>query len=243
MDQIELLQAMQKMMEANQVKAEANMGRQISSLVFKMDANQGEMKAAQEMMEANQARMEESLKEAMRVTVSAFEEKMQAIVHPSWSERDEKVPHRSENVTEQQEIPKEGAAVANVDCKDQGPRQLESGVESQLVPAEEVAVKSSRTKKRPRSRCIAAGRHVKPTKLIRGDSESWRKLVATCRKVSRCAAVAWRRRHIFGNLRTQGNYGPRQKLGAAGIMVTLHAKLARQKGTSVRKNRFRAKIE
>jgi hypothetical protein len=68
-------------------------------------------------------------------------------------------------------------------------------------------------------------------------------LVAACRKVSRCAAVAWRRRNIFRDIRTQGNCGPRQELGAAGIRVNLHAKLARRKGTFVRKNWFRAKVE
>jgi hypothetical protein len=63
------------------------------------------------------------------------------------------------------------------------------------------------------------------------------------KKVSRCAAVAWRRRNFFKNLQTQGNCGPRQELGAARIRVTLRAKLARLKGTFVRKNRFKAKVE
>jgi hypothetical protein len=54
-------------------------------------------------------------------------------------------------------------------------------------------------------------------------------LAAACRKVSRRATVAWPRRHIFRNPRTQGNYGPQQEFSAAGIMVTLRAKLARRK--------------
>jgi hypothetical protein len=117
------------------------------------------------------------------------------------------------------------------ECKEQGPKESESGAERQ-VPTEEVAVKSSGiTKKRPRGRRIAAGRRVRPTIQIRGDCESRRKLVAACRKVSRCAAVAWRRRNIFRDIRTQGNCGPRQKFCAAGIMVTLRARLARRKGT------------
>jgi hypothetical protein len=91
------------------------------------------------MMEANQARVEESLKEAMRVAVSAFEEKMEAIVHSIRSERDEKTQDRSENVTERQEIPKEGAAVASLECEEQGPKELESRAERQLVPTEDVA--------------------------------------------------------------------------------------------------------
>jgi hypothetical protein len=102
---------------------------------------------------------------------------------------------------------------------------------------EAAAVKSSGiTNKRHRGRRITAGRRVKPTKLIRGDGESRRKLAAACRKVSRRAAVAWRRRNIFWDIRTQGNCGPRQELGAAGIMVTLRARLERRKGTFARKD-------
>jgi hypothetical protein len=68
-------------------------------------------------------------------------------------------------------------------------------------------------------------------------------LVAACRKVSRRATVARRRRHIFRNLRTQGNDGPWKKLGAAGKMVTLRAKLARHKGKVVRKDLTRNQVE
>jgi hypothetical protein len=68
-------------------------------------------------------------------------------------------------------------------------------------------------------------------------------LVAACRKVSRYATVAWRRRNIFKDMRTQGDYGPWQKLGAVRIMVTLRAKLAQRKGTFARKKRFGAKVD
>jgi hypothetical protein len=159
--------------------------------------------------------MKESLKEAMRVAVSAIEGKMEAIVHSTRSERDKKIQRRNKNVTERQEIPKEGAAVASLECEEQGPKEMESGAEWQLVPAEEVAMKSLRTKKRPRGRHIAAGRRIKPTKLVREDGESWKKLVAACRKVSRRATVAWRKRTIFRDIRIQGNFGPRRKLGTA----------------------------
>jgi hypothetical protein len=80
---------------------------------------------------------------------------------------------------------------------------------------------------------------VKPTKLIRGDGESRKKLVAACRKVSCCAALAWRKRNLVRDIRTQGNCGPRQGLCAAGILVTLRARLAQRKGTFARKNKTR----
>jgi hypothetical protein len=82
------------------------------------------------------------LKEAIRVMVSAIEEKMEAIVHSTRSERDKNIQRRNENVTECQEIPKEKAAVASLKCEGQGHKELEFGAERQLVPAEEVARKS-----------------------------------------------------------------------------------------------------
>jgi hypothetical protein len=117
-----------------------------------------------------------------------------------------------EEKSEQQEVPKEEAAVANLECEEQCPkemeanfitcrtetmvceeettvesqenkeptsREMESEAERREVPTEEAAVESSRvTKKRHRGRRIAAGRRVKPTKLIRKDGESRKKLVA-----------------------------------------------------------------
>jgi hypothetical protein len=121
-----------------------------------------------------------------------------------------------EEKSEQQEVPKEGPAEAHLECEGQGHKEWKSGAERQLVPMEEVTRNSSGTKKRPRGRRIAAGRHLKPTKLIQGDGESRRKLVAARRKVSRRATVAWHRRNIFKEIRTQTNGAPRQKLGAAG---------------------------
>jgi hypothetical protein len=109
------------------------MERQISSLASKI--------------EANQARMAESLKQEMRLTVSAIEEKMEVIVHSIRSERDEKTQDQSKNVTERQEIPKEGAAVASPECEEQGLKELESEAERRVVPAEEVVRKSSRVNK------------------------------------------------------------------------------------------------
>jgi hypothetical protein len=97
------------------------------------------------------------------------------------------------------------------------PKEWESGAERQKVRMEEAAVKSSGiTKKRHRGRHTATGRRMKPTKKpTRGDCESRRKLVAACRKVSRCAAVAWHRRNIFRDIRTQGNCGLWEEVTAA----------------------------
>jgi hypothetical protein len=55
--------------------------------------------------------------------------------------------------------------------------------------------------------------------------------------------ILWRNRTIFRDIRTQGNCGPRQKLGAAGEMVTLRARLARRKGTFIMKDLTRNQVE
>jgi hypothetical protein len=87
--------------------------------------------------------------------MDANQERMIAIVHSIRSERDEKIQRQIENSMEWQKIPKEGAAVASLECN--GPKELESGGERWEIPTEKAAVKSSRiTKKRPRGRHIAA---------------------------------------------------------------------------------------
>jgi hypothetical protein len=233
MENVDFLKAMREM----KVDRKADQERMEDRLKEEIQSNQANA-------EANQARMEESLKEEMRLTVSAIEKKMEAIVHSIRSERDERTQDWSENVTERQKIPKEGATVASLERKEQDPKELESGAECQEVPTEKATVKSLRiTKKRPRGRHIAAERRIKPTKMTQGDCESRRRLVAACRKVSRCAAVAWHGRNIVRDIQTQGNFGPRQKLGAAGIMVTLHARLAPCKGTFAQKDPTRDSVK
>jgi hypothetical protein len=62
---------------------------------------------------------------------------------------------------------------------------------------EDAAVKSSGTmKKRQWGQQLAAERHGEPKELTRGNCGSRRKLAAACRKVSRRARVAWRKRNI-----------------------------------------------
>jgi hypothetical protein len=54
-------------------------------------------------------------------------------------------------------------------------------------------------RKRHRGRKLAAGRRGEPKELTRRDCGSRRKLAAACRKVSRRARVAWRKRNIVRN--------------------------------------------
>jgi hypothetical protein len=105
MDQMELLKAMQEMMadmKAGQAKAEAERKDDRKADQKMMEENQAkaeaERKADQKRTEENQAKaeanladMKESLKEAMRVAVSAIEGKMEAAVNTVRSELDGKI--------------------------------------------------------------------------------------------------------------------------------------------------------
>jgi hypothetical protein len=133
------------------------MEQMLERLLATQEKAQADMKADNEIVAEMKGDWDIHMQEIVVKTVSAIEGKMEAIVHSSWSKQNEKTQHWRENVTEWKEIPKEGAAVASLECEGQGPKNLESGAERQLVPAEEVAKKSSRTKKWPRGRRIAAG--------------------------------------------------------------------------------------
>jgi hypothetical protein len=86
---------------------------------------------------------------------------------------------------------------ACLDNKEPNPDDMESEVERREVPEEEATVKYSGTmKKWHRGRNLAAGRRGEPKELNRGDCGSRVKLAAACRKVSRRAAVAWRKRIV-----------------------------------------------
>jgi hypothetical protein len=110
-------------------------------------------------------------------------------------------------------------------------KEMKAVVKHQEVPMEEAAVKSSGTmKRRHRGQHLAAGRHGEPKELTQGECGSWRKLAATCRKVSRHAAVEQRKGNVFRKIQTQGNCGPRKELAATGRKTTRCAKVTQCMG-------------
>jgi hypothetical protein len=116
---------------------------------------------------------------------------------------------------------------ACLDSKEINPEKMEFESEHWDVPKEDAIVKPVKErKKRHRGRKIAAGRRGEPKKLTRGNCGSRRKLAATCRKVSRRARVAWRKRNFFRIIRTQGNCGPWKELAAAGRRMIQSTKVA-----------------
>jgi hypothetical protein len=101
---------------------------------------------------------------------------------------------------------------------------MQSVGEHQEVPREDAAVIPVRgRKRRHRGREQAAGRRGEPKELTRGDCGSRKKLTAACRKASRRATLAWRKRNVFRKSWTHGNCGPRKDVTAAGRKITLCA--------------------
>jgi hypothetical protein len=90
----------------------------------------------------------------------------------------------------------------------------------------------------PRKRCrvcnLAAELRQKRKERTRGNRGSRRKLAAVCRKVSRCATVAWRKRKLVRMIRIQENCEPRKEWAVAHREMTHRAKVARHKGNIVR---------
>jgi hypothetical protein len=85
---------------------------------------------------------------------------------------------------------------------------MQSIEEHHDVPSEDVAVMPVKgLKKRRRGRKSTAGRRGEPKKLNRGSCGSRKKLAAACREVSRRATVAWRKRNLIRQIRTEVNWG------------------------------------
>jgi hypothetical protein len=98
---------------------------------------------------------------------------------------------------------------------------MQSVAEHQEVPREDAAVVPVRgLRKQRRGRKQAAGRREESKKLNRGICGSREKLAAACRKVSRHAAVAWRKINVFRKIVTHGYCGLRKEVTAAGMEIT-----------------------
>jgi hypothetical protein len=98
-------------------------------------------------------------------------------------------------------------------------------------------------RKRRRVQNLAAERRQKRKENTQGNRGSRKKLATTCRKVSRCAKVAWRKRNLLRKVQTQRKCGPRKKLAVASRNVPRRAKLAWPKRNMARKKCIRASVE
>jgi hypothetical protein len=194
----------------------------LKTMVAEINVNMNTKKEImKKMINANQAKTKANLKD-MREEIKSGQAEMRFIVNV-WIADMKK--DRKETMS---------CHVTTDACQDSKELNLEDvkfEVEHREVPMEETAVKSSRTmKKRHKGRHLVAGRRGEPNELPRGDCGSQRKLASACKKMSRRAEVARRKRKFFRKIRTQGNCGPQKKLAAASRKMPHCAKVAQCKG-------------
>jgi hypothetical protein len=100
------------------------------------------------------------------------------------------------------------ATEADIEKTEPESGMMQSVTEHQEVPKEDAAVMPVKgLRKQRRGRKQAAGRREEPKELNRGICGSREKLAAACRKVSRHATVAWRKRNILRKSWTQRSCG------------------------------------
>jgi hypothetical protein len=178
-------------------------------LLARMDAN---TKTMQEQAEANTRALRKTMMTNQDVLIKTVKEEMRAMVDACHKEM----------------MAYLGKTEADTEKPDPIPGMMQSTENHQEIPKGEAAVIPVKGwKKQRRARKPAAGRRGEPNELTRSDCGSGKHLAAACRKVSRCATVAWRKRNVVRRIVIQENYGPRSTLTAAGIMTTRCAKVAR----------------
>jgi hypothetical protein len=166
----------------------------------KMDANTKATLATKEDMKIMQEKIQEDLKKTMEEILAKMEKRMTA----TQTKTDGKLTETIEKT-----------------LTEPSQEMMQSAEEHQEVPREEAAVIPGRgRKRRHRGRKQAAGRRGEPKEPTRGDHGSRKKLAAACRKASRCATVAWRRRNVFRKSWTHGNCGLRKEVTASRKKVT-----------------------
>jgi hypothetical protein len=123
---------------------------------------------------------------------------------------------------------------ANPEKYEHDPGKMQSVEEHQEIPKEDAVVKPFKGRKKRRG---------EPNELTQGDCGSGKKLAAACKKTSRHATVAWRKRNVRRRTVTQENYGPRKRLTVTGRKMTRHARVAWLRENFVRKDCSRNKTE
>jgi hypothetical protein len=126
-----------------------------------------------ELLLSMQAKMDANIKayhEEMMTMVDAYHERMMACLRKTEADtKTEPDPGMMQSTEEHEEIPKGEAAVMQV----------------------------GEPRKRRRVWSLAAERRQKRKERTRGNRGSRRKSAAACRKVSRCATVAWGKRNLL----------------------------------------------
>jgi hypothetical protein len=127
---------------------------------------------------------------------------------------------------------------------EQNPGMMQSVEEHQDVTTEGVVVRAvKRLKKRHRGRKSTAGRRGEPKELTRVNCGSRKKLATACRKVSRRATVAWRKRKLFRKSENRGYCGSRKGVTVANRRTSRHATVAWRKRKLTRNIRIQESRE
>jgi hypothetical protein len=240
MDNMEFLKAMLAEMnaksDANQAKVGDKQEEILAKLQAKTDENQERMainlkerkemninmKATQERMEADRKSDREDLKGMMEEMMNANqEEKLARMREGIKSGQAEMKPILDAWLMDVKDGRKETTACQEATETEPNPGMLQSIEGHQEIPKGEAAgMPVVGPRKRRRVRNLAAERRQKRKERTRGYSGSRRKLAAACRKVSRRAKVAWRKRNIIRKIRTLEKCGRRKEFAAAGIRTT-----------------------
>jgi hypothetical protein len=228
------LQQIMEMME----KMDGDRRAFIEWMKAKMKATQAETKAILAEMKARREKMMEAQTNDDRNEWTACQDVMEA--NP---EKMEPNTEENEAALERQRVHKEDTAIQSqkdnqnettADNKatekiETDPGMLLSIEEHQDVPIEDFAVMPVKgLRKRRRGRKSTAGRRGEPKELIQGNCGCRRKLAAACRKVSRHATVAWRKRNLFGR------NGTKEYCGSWRIFAAARKGMARCEGVARR---------
>jgi hypothetical protein len=181
-------------------------------------ATKEDMKAMLEWAEAERKREREEMRadrEQRKADMEEILSKMEERMIATQAKADGKLEELTETIEKTQAEPRE--------------EMMQPVGEHQEVPREDAVVKPvRRRKKRHRGRKQAAGRRVEPKELTRGNCGSRKKLAAVCRKASRRATVAWRKRNVFRKSWTHENCGLRKEVTAFRKKVTRCARHRRK---------------
>jgi hypothetical protein len=224
------MQQMLQQLLANHEKAEASMSASMKSnqdLLTRLEtdpeekkaerkADQEDLKRMMEEMDANQmnaddkqeempARMLEDIKSSrveMRSILCTFRSELKETIHRQMREALLCVQSEFDETTTSREATE----------TEPDPGMMQSKEEHQKIPKGEAAVMPvGGPRKRRRVQNLVAERRQKRKERTRGNRRSRRKSAAACRKVSRHAKVAWRKRNLF-RTGTQENCGSRKRV-------------------------------
>jgi hypothetical protein len=213
-------------------------------MLAKMEVN---TKVTQERMDANLKDLKENIKSGqakVRSVVKVFYEKMDACVANRRDDREETMSCQEvmeprleceEPISEdikacQEKTACHEATETHMEKTEPDPGMMQSVAKHQVALKEDAVVKPVKVRKeRHRSRKPAAERRGEPKEMTRGDCGCGRKLAAACRRVSRRARVAWRKRNFLRKIGTQENCGLAKEFAATGIRTTRCAKVAQSR--------------